>query len=203
MILLAAILAGLAAGLFLARLQNRSWSAPQLQKPWLAIIAFVPQFFGIYLPKTRTWLPDKAISAGLIISLGLLLVFCWFNRRLSGVWLLAVGLLLNLLVIATNGGFMPISPQTASRLVPHDTLAALGSGVRFGYKDILLLPEQTRLIWLSDHFLPPKWSPYQVAFSMGDMFIAAGAFWLLVARSKPLEAPKNGINNNLAKENEC
>jgi hypothetical protein len=203
MILLAAILAGLAVGLFLARLQNRSWSAPQIQKPWLAIIAFIPQFFGIYLPKTRTWLPDEAISASLIVSLGLLLVFCWFNRRLPGVWLLAVGLFFNLLVITANGGFMPISPQTASRLVPPDTLAALGSGIRFGYKDILLFPEQTRLIWLSDYFLPPKWFPYQVAFSMGDILIAAGAFWLLVARSKPLGAPKNKFNNNLAKENEC
>jgi hypothetical protein len=203
MILLAAILAGLGVGLILARLQNRSWSAPQIHKPWLAIFAFIPQFFGIYLPKTRTWLPDEAISAGLLVSLGLLLVFCWFNRRLSGVWMLALGLSLNLLVIATNGGFMPISPQTASRLVSPDSLAAIGSGGRFGYKDILILPEQTHLTWLSDYFLTPKWFPYQVAFSLGDMFIAAGAFWLMVNGSKPVEAPNNKTKKYLAKENEC
>ena len=127
------------------------------------------------------------------------LVFCWFNRRLSGVWLLALGLFFNLLVIATNSGFMPISPQTASQLVPHETLAALGSGDRFGTKDILLLPEQTRLIWLSDQFLPPKGFPYQVAFSAGDMLIAAGAFWLMVTQGKTLVAPKSKI----AKESKC
>jgi len=44
----------------------------------------------------------------------LLLVFCWINRRVTGVWLLALGLTLNLLVIAANGGFMSISPQTAA-----------------------------------------------------------------------------------------
>jgi hypothetical protein len=202
MILLAAILAGLVGGLFLAWVQNRSWSAPQIQKPWLAIIAFIPQFFGIYLPKTRVWLPDEVSAAGLIVSLGLLLVFCWFNRRLPGVWLLALGLFFNLLVIATNGGFMPISPQTASHLVPSDSLTAIGNGGRFGYKDILLIPEQTHLIWLSDHFLTPKWFPYQVAFSIGDMLIAAGAFWLMVNQSKPLEVPKNRANT-MAKENEC
>lgn len=81
---------------------------------------------------------------------------------------------------------MPISPQTASHLVPPGSLAALGNGSRFDYKDILLLPVQTRLIWLSDHFLPPEGFPYQVAFSLGDVLVAAGAFWLLVTQGKPL-----------------
>jgi hypothetical protein len=190
MILLVAILAGLAVGLSLARLQKRRWTVPPLRKPWLVIIAFLPQFFNLYLPATRTRVADDLASAGLIVSLALLLIFCWFNRRLSGVWLLALGLAFNLLVIAANGGFMPISPQTASRLVPPETLAALGNGDRFGYKDILLLPEQTRLIWLSDFFLPPEGFLYQVAFSPGDVFIAAGAFWLMVTQGKTLEAIK-------------
>jgi hypothetical protein len=203
MILLVAILAGLVVGLSLARLLKHPWTVPSLRKPWLVIIAFLPQFFILYLPATRTRVSDDLTSAGLIVSLALLLVFCWFNRRLSGVWLLALGLFLNLLVIAANGGFMPISPQTASRLVPPEFLAALGSGSRFGYKDILLLPEQTHLIWFSDHFLPPVGFPYQVAFSLGDVFIAAGAFWLMVTQGRPLEAPKNKPKNNIVKESGC
>jgi hypothetical protein len=190
MILLVAILAGLLVGLFLARVRKRSWAVPQLRKPWLVIIAFVPQFFNLYLPATRARVADDLASAGLIVSLALLLVFCWFNRRLSGIWLLALGLACNLLAIAANGGFMPISLQVASRLVPPETLATLGSGDRFGYKDILLLPEQIRLIWLSDYFLPPEGFPYQVAFSFGDMFIAVGAFWLMVTQGKALDARK-------------
>ena len=203
MILLVAILAGLVVGLSLARLQKRPWTVPPLHKPWLVIIAFLPQFFNLYLPATRTWGSDDLAAAGLVVSLVLLLVFCWINRRLSGVWLLALGLAFNLLVIAANGGFMPISLQTASRLVPPETLAAIENGSRFGYKDILLLPEQTRLIWLSDHFLPPEGFPYQVAFSLGDVFIAAGAFWLMVTQGKPLEAPKNKPKHKIAKESEC
>ena len=199
MILLVAILAGLGFGLSLARLQKRPWTVPPLRKPWLAILAFLPQLINLYLPATRTRVSDDLAAGGLIVSLALLLVFCWFNRRLSGVWLLAIGLFFNLLVIGTNGGFMPISPQTASRLVPPETLAILGNTSRFGYKDILLLPEQTHLIWLSDRFLPPKGFPYQVAFSLGDMLIAAGAFWLMVTQGKALGAPEN----KLGKESEC
>jgi hypothetical protein len=186
MILLVAILAGLVAGLSLARLRKRPWVVPPLRKTWLVVIAFVPQVFSAYLPMTRFRVPHILAAAGLIVSLILLLVFCWFNRQLSGVWMLALGLFLNLSAIASNGGFMPISPQSASRLVPPETLATIGNGARFGSKDILLLPEQTRLVWFSDCLLFPKGFPYQVAFSLGDLLIAAGAFWLLATQGKPL-----------------
>jgi hypothetical protein len=132
-------------------------------------------------------IPASWVSAGLLSSQVLLLVFCWFNRHLSGVWLLALGLALNFLVIAANRGFMPISPQTASRLYPQDVVQAIPLGSRFGYgKDILLMPADTQLVWLSDRFLPPEGFPYQVAFSLGDVVISAGAFWLTAVQGKPL-----------------
>ena len=196
MILLVAILAGLAVGLTLARVQKRSWTVPSLRKSWLVIIAVLPQFFNMYLTATRTQIADGLAAVGLIISLILLLVFCWINRQLSGVWLLALGLLFNLLVMSANSGFMPISPQTASRLVSPDILASLENGDRFGYKDILLLTEQTHLVWLSDVLLPPEGFPYQVAFSLGDVLIAEGAFWLIVTQGKALEATKKLLKDS-------
>ena len=191
MILMVAILAGLVVGLVLCRIEKHPWTGPPLAKTWLVIVALAPQIFFLYLPGIRTWVADNLAAIGLVISLVLLMVFCWFNRRLSGVWLLTLGLSLNLLVIAANDGFMPISPRIASRLVSPEILATLHNGDRFGYKDIFLFPNHTRLIWLSDYFLPPAGFFYQFTFSLGDMFIAGGAFWVMVTQGAVVKVMKN------------
>ena len=189
MILLVALLVGLLAGVILALLQKHAWQVPPLRYLWLVVIGFLPQAVIFYIPSTRNGIPNWVVGTSLIVSQIVLLVFCWLNRRVAGIWILACGLVLNLAVIASNGGFMPISPQTASHLVPATDLAKAQIGSRFGTgKDILLLPEDTRLVWLSDRFLPPAWSPYQVAFSPGDLLIAAGAFWLMLTQGKPLRS---------------
>jgi hypothetical protein len=203
MILLVAVLAGLVGGLLLARTRKRPWMVPPLGKPWLVILACLLQYISLSLPALWPQAARGLSAAGLIISLVMLLVFCWLNRQLSGVWLLALGLFFNLLVISANGGFMPISPQTASRLVSPESLAALGNGSRFGSKDILLPPGQTRLVLLSDRFLPPEGLTYQVAFSLGDVFIAAGAFWLMLTQGKPMKFSKSGLKNEKIKESKC
>ena len=64
-----------------------------------------------------------------------------------------------------------------------------GKIVGYG-KDILLTTEKTNLVWLSDRFLLPSWSSYQVAFSLGDLLVASGAFWLLSTQEKPLTRTK-------------
>ena len=140
-------------------------------------------------------IPDLWVSVGLLSSQILLLVFCLLNLRLSGIWLLSLGLALNLLVIAANGGFMPISPQTAGHLASQEVVQSIPLGSRFGSsKDVLLLPANTRLVWLSDRFLLPI-GHYQAAFSLGDVVIAAGAFWLTASQGRPLRTLLSKQNN--------
>ncbi len=188
MILLSALLIGLLAGWGWARWQKRPYRAPDLKFVWLVLVGFLPQLIIAYLPATHFLLPNWLAAAGLSASLVAFLVFVWLNRQLPGMPVLLVGVLLNLLVILANGGWMPISPQTASRLIGGDAGQLIGLGNRFGQKDILLLSQDTRLVFLADRFLLPAWFPYQVAFSLGDIFVAIGAFWLL---AKPTASAQN------------
>ena len=179
MILLAALAAGLLAGWGWARWHRQPYQPPQLRGVWLVLVGFLPQALVAYLPQTRTLIPRPLAAAGLALSLVLFLAFVWTNRRLPGMPLLLAGLLLNLAVMLANGGWMPISPENASRLIGEDVFKYGTVGDRFGQKDILLRPQDMQLGLLADRLMLPPWSPYQVAFSVGDLLIAAGVFWLL------------------------
>lgn len=180
MILLLGILLGMLAGLGRARRQRCAYSLPAIRGFWLVFAAFLPQLLAFYAPGVRGWVTQPVAALALVGSQVLLMVFVWLNRTRAGFWLLGLGLAMNLAVIAANGGLMPISPQTIQRLAPHLPLHTWQSGSRFGTtKDIILERGATRLEWLADRFVAPDWFPQRVAFSIGDVIIACGAFWLL------------------------
>jgi hypothetical protein len=147
-------------------------------------LGFLPQFAAFYLPFTRRLLPDEIAAASLVCSQLALLTFALLNMRLPGMWLLTIGLCCNLTVILANGGFMPLPMETAAKLVHPSTLNSLTVGERISNasKDILLPEARILLPWLSDRFVPPLFMPYRFAFSLGDVLVAIGAFWMLVHR---------------------
>ncbi|MDO8753609.1 MAG: DUF5317 domain-containing protein [Anaerolineales bacterium] len=193
MILLLALVAGLLTGLAWARWRGHPYQAPELLHLWLVFVAFLPQFVVIYLPMARGTFPAWLVAGYLLTSQILLFGFAWVNRRIPGMPILICGVVLNLAVMAANSGFMPISPQTASRLFSEERILDIPTGSRIGAKDILLRPQDTRFEWLADRFLPPAWFPYQVAFSLGDVLIAIGAFWLLAKPKSSIQFKKRGI----------
>ncbi|MRS04276.1 hypothetical protein EG832_13825 [bacterium] len=112
-------------------------------------------------------------------SLFILLGFSVLNIKKPVFWPICFGFLLNFLVIALNSGYMPISPATVEKLDPGSELNWM-IGQRFGYsKDIILAPEMTKLAFLSDRFTITNVLGYNVAFSLGDIFIALGVILLL------------------------
>jgi hypothetical protein len=143
-------------------------------------VAVLPQLFAFHIVSTARLIPNHIASGILVSSQLVLLAFVWANRTQPGFWALGLGLGLNLLVIVVNGGWMPISPGTLQKLVPEAPPDTWQIGHRFGInKDIILDSVNTRLWWLSDCFLLPEWFPWRVAYSLGDIFIAFGTFWLL------------------------
>jgi hypothetical protein len=179
MILLVAVLVGLTAGLCRAWIGKRQYRAYALKAPGLVILAFIPQFTAFFFPKTRSLISDNLASILLVSSLIILLFFSLLNIQKISFWPIITGFLMNFLVIALNGGFMPISSETLQKLFPSSESTWV-VGQRLGYgKDIILAPHLTRLWFLSDRFTLPDWLHYPAAFSLGDVFIAAGTVWLL------------------------
>jgi hypothetical protein len=180
MILAMAVVAGLMVSL--ARHHDQALSriaALPLHLAWLVLLAIALQ-----LPLLRT--PSGPVQhlsvqqALFLLSHLVLLIFVWRNWRLMGIRSLGLGVICNLLVIAINGGFMPITPQTLTRINPGSLPAHWLAGFHYGYsKDIILLQEQTRLQMLSDMWVIPPPFPWPTAFSWGDVLIAVGIVVLL------------------------
>ena len=179
MILWLGIGVGLVFGLAISKSRGHPYQTPIFNHSWLVFAGFLPQFIAIHLKSTRAAFPDSLAALFLVTSQLALFVFALLNRSIPGMLILIVGLILNLAVMLFNGGFMPISPHTAASLVSEDVANNLIIGNRFGSKDILLPTHETHLELLADRFLSPPNFPYQVAFSLGDVFISFGAFWML------------------------
>ena len=192
MILLTALIAGLGAGLLRAWWNKRAYQSIRLKNWWLVILAFFPQLIAFQWKVTSPRFPDSLAPLALVSTQALLLAFVWFNRSEPRVWIMGTGLILNFLVIVLNGGLMPISPETVSKLLPNisDTLWHVGERLGTG-KDIVLTTNSTRLWFLSDRFMLPSWLNYRVAFSLGDIFISIGTFWLLWSLGGPQKPEEN------------
>jgi hypothetical protein len=183
MILLVGLLLGLIAGYGRAWLQMRPYAFPEIRQMELVLLAFLPQALVFFVPQTGRFVSHQWAALILPLSLAILVLFVWHNRRLQGFWLLGLGLLLNMAVIAANGGLMPTSPETLAIVhgttVDNEQAQALVDSRAFGSKNVVLPVEETRLEWLADRFTVPEELPIQFAFSLGDVFLAAGAFWAL------------------------
>jgi hypothetical protein len=189
MILVLAVVVGLAAGLIKARIKGEAYQPVDLKHVWLLLVATLPQILAFFLPATRERIPNPWIPFILISSQLILLIFVWLNRKIPGMWLLGLGLVLNLGVISLNGGWMPITPETLESQGVSASSWQIGS--RHGYsKDVVLTRENTTLWILSDILTLPQWIPYRVAFSIGDVVVAIGVIGYLLNNNQSLQKTK-------------
>lgn len=149
---------------------------------WAALVSLAVQVMVI------TVMPDAdpvALAVAHVISYVFAGYFLWANRRLPGIAILAAGWAMNALVITINGGVMPASASSGS----------LGTGQGTGFLNSRPLAAP-RLSFLGDNFALPESWPIHNVFSIGDVFIALGAFvalhWIcgsVLARSLRRSAP--------------
>jgi hypothetical protein len=193
MILALAVALGLIGGL--ARYRSRILehiAAIPLRSAWLAILALILQWPLLHAQSG----PVQSVRVQQVLFLlshVLLLVFVWLNRRLISIQIVGLGVICNLLVIAANGGLMPITPETLTRINSGTTLDQWQADVHYAYsKDIILRRDGTRLWALADIFVIPPPFPQPVAFSVGDLLIGFGIVRLLLGSSARLESAKSG-----------
>lgn len=148
---------------------SRLAEAP-LRLAWLLLAGLGLQA-AVDVAAARGLLGDASTHGWLLLLASQVLVLGWVvaNRHLPGTVLIALGLLLNAVVIGANGA-MPVSPEA---------LAALGAdpGVTPTGKHTLL-SEGTRLPWLADILALP---PLRTIISVGDIVLAAGLIPLVHA----------------------
>lgn len=107
----------------------------------------------------------------------LLIAFVAANWRYPALRLVAVGTLLNLAVIASNGGYMPVRPSDMARVGHPEVVSRLEAGEV--YQKSAALTDRTALPWFADViYLPLPFGPGRM-LSPGDVLVSLGTFLLI------------------------
>lgn len=152
------------------------WRFGAVQLRWLAlpVAAFGVQLavFGVGGPTLAPYALWVQLSAG-----ALLLGFIAANLHYRALGLVAVGTVMNLAVIAANGGYMPVRPSDMARIGYADIASQLQAGSV--YQKSGPLNERTSLPWLADVlYLRLPFGPGHM-MSAGDVLINLGTFVLI------------------------
>lgn len=106
-----------------------------------------------------------------ILSTAVVVVSVVLNLRITGMALVALGAISNLVAIVLNGGYMPADASA---------MAAVGKTAPTTYSNSAILAEPV-LKPLTDIFALPTWVPFANVFSAGDILIAVGVVVVIVA----------------------
>ena len=111
-----------------------------------------------------------------ILSMVLLAIWVILNRHVPGIVLMGIGLMMNMVAIVANGGYMPIHPDVAG-MVGQSRDAATG-GTEIIYHSRAM--RESVQLWILTDILPvPAPKPLASVFSIGDVLMTLGGSWLL------------------------
>lgn len=160
MLWIAALGLGLVAGLALrGRIDNLAHL--HFRWPWLIVAVLFVRAAVLVTPLSRV---DGVQYVYLAALTALVAWTLWQVELVRGIWLIAIGSVLNLVVIAANGARMPVAPGLAGSLVHSGHLG-----------QYTLITGDTNLSWLADWIaLPGLQRVLAEAYSPGDLIVALG-----------------------------
>jgi hypothetical protein len=137
---------------------------------WLAYAALGLQVVAFPFDFLPWSMPARPASILWLVSYALLIALAAANRRIAGVPLLALGMVLNLAAVVANGGQMPVA-----------TAAMRAAGLDYSVEHNSVAASEPALPWLVDRWAAPEWVPLANVFSVGDVIIAIGVFLIVLA----------------------
>ena len=130
---------------------------------WTVVAAMALQV--VIIEVVQRAIPQAVASALHLVSYALAVWFVIANRRIRGLWIVALGGALNLVAITLNHGVMPASPEAAR------TAGIVKSADQFDNS----APTPGARVWfLGDVFAVPKRYPMANVFSGGDVILVIG-----------------------------
>jgi hypothetical protein len=180
-LLVAGAVLGLVAGLLTGGSFNNLLSR-RLRWPLVVITAFAVKELEHHSPLGTS----AAGPAVFVLSLVVLIAWTvWHRDELPGIWLVAVGMSMNVVTTLANGGHMPVVAAAAYLGPPQ----LLRDGV---WAEYALMGPDTRLGWLGDWVLLP--SPlsrlFPQAYSPGDLVSMVGITIVLFLATRPRHSPR-------------
>lgn len=174
--LLIALVAGLVTGGSIARLAQI-----RLNYEAVFILAFVVQSVAPLVLRSQSFRPDILLYGAWMIPTLLCAAVAAVNGRRPGMWVLALGLVLNLVVVGANAG-MPVSVQVAADLGME--AGAFRAALETSWLHVPV-HAGTMLAFLGDVIPVPGPDWHKAIVSLGDVLIAGGAALFLFTSLHP------------------
>ncbi len=172
MLFLVCMALGVGAG-FAARGRLDNLARLRFRWPWLVVAALVLREATLLSSLRNVEGIQYLYAASLAALVGWTV---WHVNRVRGIWLVAAGSALNLVVIVANGGRMPVVSELAGSLVQRGHLG-----------QYVLMGPDTHLNWLADWIAAA--GPVKEAYSPGDLFVALGIAVVIVLAMRSRMGP--------------
>ena len=153
-----------------------SLSQISLKRIELIVLAFLIQGGLVFFGTRKVKIVLDYSSYALAFSYVVLLIAVWYNEKLKGMKIIALGIAFNFMVIVANGGRMPILLGSLYKAGLNDIALILKEG---SHVTNTLISEKTLFRFLADVIpLPPPF-PAPSVISVGDFLLFYGVFSLI------------------------